>query len=366
MSRRFLTSCAVVFMQALALAAQTAPDASGSAGAVARFGDQVITASQLDQEEGLRAKLVPLRQQEYTLKRQFLEELIFDRLVDRAAREAGLSREAFLKAEVTDKAGPPPDDEVDKVMKAYRSRLDADPEKARQQVVSALARQRQHEQRLELKKRLFREANVEILLEPIRLEPALSGHPSRGGGSDAPVTLVEYSDFQCPYCGRVQSVLNEVMKRYGSKVRHVFKQLPLSMHANAQQAAEASLCAADQGRFWELHNWMFANQDKLDRESLVVQAKALGMDAGAFTTCLDRHVHAGDVERDAEEAKSFGIDGTPGFLVQGRLISGSQPLDAFVQIIDEELERGGEKTSAPRPAPAAGSSPAPAPSPAGG
>jgi predicted DsbA family dithiol-disulfide isomerase len=356
MRARDVLSFVVAVLPAVALAAQ--PQTGGATGgsAVARFADEVITVGQLEQQEDVHSQLMAMRLQEYDVKREALEKMIFDRLVDRAARQAGLSREAYLRAEIDDKAGQPPDEQVEGLIRAYRSRLDPDEAKARQQVISALAEQRRDQQRQELKKRLFRQAHVEILLEPMRFTPVIDGHPVRGGGSDAPITLVEYSDFQCPFCSRVQPVLNEVVARYKGKVRHVFKQLPLpaSMHPDAQRAAEASLCAADQGRFWEMHDWMFSNQRKLDRDSLVAQATTLGMDGAAFKKCLDNGAHAADVERDADEAKSFGIIGAPGFLIQGRFVNGAQPLDTFTEIVDEELERAAkERTAAQTASPSA-------------
>ena len=120
------------------------------------------------------------------------------------------------------------------------------------------------------------------MLEPPRVEAVVPAHSPRRGPDDAPVTIIEYTDFQCPYCVRAQDTLDEVLERYGDQVRHVFKNLPLPMHKDAQMAAEAALCAQAQDRFWVLHDWMFENRNSLDRDTLTAKAGEFGLDAEAF------------------------------------------------------------------------------------
>ena len=188
---------------------------------------------------------------------------------------------------------------------------------------------------------LFVEAGVEILLTPPRVEVAVpKGTPSRGP-VDAPILLVEYTDYQCPFCNRVQPTLTALMERYDGQIRHVFKNLPLPNHPQAKLAGEAALCAQDQGKFWEFHDWLFANQRTMNRESMVTAAAELGTDQEIFTACIDQGTHATRVLNDTTEARSFGITGTPGFLVNGRVLTGAQPIEEFEAIIDEELERRG-------------------------
>jgi protein-disulfide isomerase len=344
---RQILSCSLALVATIACA-QTPPETGSTDDAVARFGDDVVTQSDLDAVEELRLQLIAIKQQEYDAKRQHLDRLIFEKLVDRAAEAAGVSREEYLKTEVTDRISEPTEDQINQVMSAYRARLNPDPEKAREQVVGLLRQQSQQQQTVELQKRLFNEAGVEILLEPLRFDSEVADYnPTRGAGVDAVVTLVEYSDFQCPYCSRVQPALDEIVKRYPGQVRHVFKHLPLPMHGEAKLAAEASLCAEDQGRFWELHDWMFDNPRRINRSTLVARAEAMEMDTAAFTSCLDSKTHADNVQRDMSEANSLGISGTPGFLVNGRMLRGAQPLDAFIKVIDEELQKAGVDPAAP-------------------
>ena len=161
------------------------------------------------------------------------------------------------------------------------------------------------------------------------------------GSADAPVVLIEYTDYQCPYCVRAQPTIAAVLERYGDSVVHVFKNLPLPMHAQAKLAAEAALCAGDQGKFWEMHDWLFSNKDNISHDTLAAQAEALSLDVPIFTTCVNDGTHRQQVDDDMKEANSFGIRGTPGFVINGRVLSGAQPLDQFIAVIDDELRRKG-------------------------
>ena len=248
----------------------------------------------------------------------------------------------YTEQQVNAKVGEPAEAEIQQVLAQYRARLNPDDAKAREQVVGYLKQQQQAKLSTDLKERLFKEANVEILLEPMRFEAKVAAdHPVRGGGPKAPVTVIEYTDFQCPFCGRVQPTLTQIAERYGDSVRHVFKQLPLPMHPQARLGAEASLCANAQGKFWEMHDWLFANKDKIARDALIAEATALGMNAETFTACLDNNTFGARVDEDMSEARSFGITGTPGFLINGIAIRGAMPVEEFTRVIDSELKRQG-------------------------
>jgi len=338
--RRHLILGSILLVATAACAQQPAEVKTGDAGVVARFADQVITATEL--EDAVKPQLLSLRQQEYESKRQQLDQTIFQRLAERAATAAGLTTAQYMEQQVAAGVGEPTEEEIQKVLAQYRSRLNPDDAKAREQVVGYLKQQQQAKLNTELKERLFREANVEILLEPMRFDAKVAAdHPARGGAPDAPVVLIEYTDFQCPFCGRVQPTLTQIMDRYGKSVRHVFKQLPLPMHPQARLGAEASLCAGAQGKFWEMHDWLFANKDKIARDTLITQATALGMDADKFTVCVDTNAFGARIDEDMTEARSFGITGTPGFLVNGIAIRGAMPFEEFVRVIDGELQRKG-------------------------
>ena len=307
--------------------------------AVAKFGDEVITASEL--ETLASSSLVALRQQIYDTQVSKLEGEIYQRLVQQAAAAEEMSEGDYLRKRIDEMVGEPDEGEIVKLMSQYRTQLAEDDVQARAQIVQALTQREKQQRSQELRQVLFAEAGVEILIEPPRVEVAVAdGTPARGP-ADAPIVMIEYTDFQCPFCTRVQPTLDALMKRYDGQIRHVFKNLPLPMHAEAQLAGAASLCAQDQGKFWEYHDWLFANQRKLSRDSMVAQAGELGMDVEAFTGCIDKGAYLTVVRADMAEANSFGITGTPGFLINGRVLTGAQPIEKFEAIIDRELERKG-------------------------
>jgi protein-disulfide isomerase len=163
------------------------------------------------------------------------------------------------------------------------------------------------------------------------------GFPAKGP-AEAAVTIVEFSDFQCPYCSRVLPTLDRIQQSYGDKVRLVFRQFPLrSIHPQAQKAAEASLCAHDQQKFWEMHDAMFGDAKQLGIDQLKAKAASLGLDTEAFNECLDSSRHAEQVQGDVVAGSQAGVTGTPAMFVNGRFLSGAQPYEAIAKLIDEEL-----------------------------
>ena len=159
------------------------------------------------------------------------------------------------------------------------------------------------------------------------------------GPADAPVTMVTFSDFQCPACARSYPTVKRIMDQYKGKIRLVFKDFPLSIHPLAPKAAEAAACANDQGKFWEMHDAMFENQQKLAVADLKLAASVLGLDTAKFGTCLDSGAKTADWQADMEAGRKYGVMSTPSFFINGRLINGAAPYPAFAQIIDEELQR---------------------------
>jgi protein-disulfide isomerase len=160
--------------------------------------------------------------------------------------------------------------------------------------------------------------------------------PSRGP-QDAKVTIIEFDDFQCPFCNKVQPTIIKVLEKYPNDVRLVFKQHPLPFHKDAQLAAEASLAAGEQGKFWEMHDMLFENQKKLKEDNLLEYAQELGLDTEQFKASLADHKYKPQVDREAQQAVQIGATGTPAFFINGIYLSGAKPLDSFVKVIDDEL-----------------------------
>jgi len=163
------------------------------------------------------------------------------------------------------------------------------------------------------------------------------------GPKNAPITVVLFSDFQCPFCGRVEPVLAELEKAYPGKVRVAWKNFPLSFHNNAKAAAEAALAAHEQGKFWQMHDILFKNQQALAAADLEKYAKDIGLDMGKFKAAMESHKFAAQVDAETKQASELGVSGTPAAFVNGHLVSGAQPIDAFKKIVDAELKGGGKR-----------------------
>jgi protein-disulfide isomerase len=279
---------------------------------------------------------------------QFLEnnmkQLVQDRLMEAEAKAKGVSKEQLMTDSA--KTAAVTDQDVDKFYEENKAQIP--PTTTKEQVTPRikqyLEQQRQAEARQAFMKSLEDKHKTSYLLEPIRNEIASAGYPAKGP-ANAPVTIVEFSDFQCPFCSRVVPTLEEVRTKYGDKVRLVFRQFPLSMHPNAAKAAEASLCANDQGKFWEMHDAMFKDQAGLAVDGLKAKATALGLKAEAFNSCLDTGKYAAKVQEDIQAGSQAGVTGTPAMFINGRLISGAVPIDQLTSVIDEELKRGGSGSS---------------------
>ena len=153
------------------------------------------------------------------------------------------------------------------------------------------------------------------------------------------MTIVEFSDFQCPFCVRARPTVNKVREVYGEKVRFAFRHFPLAFHEQAQKAGEAAACAGDQDKFWEMHDRLWKSPGRLQPSDLKEHAAALGLDPEAFGRCLDSGRHASVVTEDAAEGSRLGVSGTPAFFINGRPLVGAQPFEAFAEVIDEELAR---------------------------
>ncbi|MEM4264004.1 MAG: DsbA family protein [Candidatus Woesearchaeota archaeon] len=161
------------------------------------------------------------------------------------------------------------------------------------------------------------------------------------GKKDAPVTIVVYDDFQCPFCARFETqTWPELKKTYvdTGKVKFYFKHFPLGFHPNAKPASEATECAGEQGKFWKMHDKIFANQGELSEENLKKWAEELGLDTTKFNECFDSHKYSARVEKDIQEGQSIGVQGTPSFVIQDELLVGAQPFSAFKEVIDKKLK----------------------------
>lgn len=311
---------------------------------VAKIGNTTITNK--DVNEIAKGELGKLEQQyqeqSYQLKRQAIDTLVAKRLVEEKAKASGKSAEDYLKAELTDKIPAPTDEEIKAIYdQAKAGGKELPPfDQVKDQIAGYLKQQKTQAATQSFYDKLKADAKVEILLapyQPPRVEVDAKG-PARGPAK-AQITIVEFSDYECPYCSRGEEVIGEVLKAYPEKVRVVFRDFPLPMHTNAPKAAEAAHCADDQGKFWEMHDKLFANQKSLAVADLKEYAKALNLDMAKFINCLDSGQKAKVVTENHKAGTDLGISGTPAFFVNGILLSGAQPLQAFKELIDAELAK---------------------------
>lgn len=305
---------------------------------LAEVNGEVITAGDLDQALG--ARLRQLEEQMYDLKRRELDTLIAERLLAQEAARRGTSVGTMLDAEVTSKVGLVTEQEIEAFYQTNKARLRGEETALRPQIRAYLQQQKLAAQRERFVESLRSQAKVLVRLQPppvVRLDVPISGAPIRGA-ANAPVTLVEFSDFHCPFCKQVLPTLTQLLARYPGKVRLVFRDFPIdSLHPQARRAAEAARCAQDQGKFWEYHDLLFANAPQASPEELGRFAQQVGLDLAKFEPCLSGGLHRAAVQRDIDEGTRLGVDGTPAFFINGRPLSGAQPLEAFVQVIEEEV-----------------------------
>ena len=339
MDRRSLRVAIVVWVLTAAGITAAAAQAADKPQPLAEVNGEAISAEEVD--KALRPQLSKLEEVIYNLKRQRVEALIRDRLLAQEAKRRGIPVQALLDAEVTSKVGLVTEQEVEQFYQANKSRITGDEAQAREQIRSRLQGQKLAAKREELINSLRSKAKVVVHLEAppaSRAEVGVDGAPARGSAK-APVTIVEFSDFLCPFCKRAQSTLSEVAAKYGDEVRFVFRDFPVEqLHPGARKAAEAARCAGDQGKFWPYHDVLF-EKAKGTPDDLKAYARQVGLDAATFENCLTSAKHAGTVQKDLEEGARLGINGTPTFFVNGRMIVGAQPLEAFVQVIEDELSR---------------------------
>ncbi len=299
-------------------------------------------------EAVIEPQLLELRQREDQLRRGGLDDLIAQALLERAASARGVGIEEFTRTEIIEKSQVSPA-EARAFYEANRARFGTSSEaEAIQQIVEGLGGQRQRELVAALARELRSTYPVEVLLEPFRMAVETGPGPVRGH-PDAPVTIVEFSDFQCPYCVRARPTVNRVQEVYGDQVRFAFRHFPLAFHDQAQKAGEAAACAGDQNKFWEMHDRLWESPGQLQPAALKEHALALGLDGETFGQCLDSGRHASVVEEDAAAGSQLGVSGTPAFFINGRPLIGAQPFEAFALLIDEELARAA-RASADGPA----------------
>jgi len=317
-----------------------APKAQAASEILAEVDGVAIAAEEV--EKPLASQLSKLEEQIYNLKLQRLEALINDRLLAKEAAKRTLTVPALLDAEVTAKVGLITEQEIQKFYQDNKAQIKGEQAEVREQIRAYLQNQRLAAKREEFLISLRAQAKVVVHLKapPIqRIEVSVQGAPFKGG-EKAAVTIVEFSDFHCPFCRQVVSTLAQLESRYGEKIKLVFRDFPIeSLHPGAPKAHEAARCANEQGKFWPYHDKLFASPPSSSPEVFKGLAREIRLDAGTFETCLSSGKYQAAIKEDIAEGNRIGVSGTPAFFINGRQISGAQPLEAFTRLIDDELAR---------------------------
>jgi protein-disulfide isomerase len=284
----------------------------------------------------VQAQLIKLRNQEYELKKKVLDSLIEQKLLQAAARKKATTPEKLLQQEVDAKVAEPTEGELRAYYLGQKGNRPFD--EIKDQLLSGLKQARIQEARQDYLKQLRKDADVKVLLAPPKVQVGYDRDRLRGSPK-APVVIVEFADYQCPYCRRVEATLKDLLSKYGDRVSLAYRDFPLAqIHSQADSAAEASRCAGEQGKFWEYHDQLFSSS-KLERPALLEYAHNLKLDEKRFDSCLASGKFQADIQRDLQEGTQAGVSGTPGFFINGVPLSGAQPMEAFVRVIEEELAR---------------------------
>jgi protein-disulfide isomerase len=308
---------------------------------VATVGGSEITLAEVDDKalEQQAPAGVKLSQALYDARRDALDTIIANRLLDAAAKAQGLDRSALIEKEITSKVSAVTEPEIAAWYKANQNRVQGAPlDQVRQPIRAYLTQERMADVREAYLDTLRAKTPIRTMLEPPRQKIATGNSPAKGS-ANAPIELIEFSDFQCPFCLRADPTVQQVLKTYGDRIRFVYRHYPLPNHPNARPAAEAAACANEQGKFWPYHDRLFANPSKLSDADLKQAAAELGLNTSQFNTCVDTHKLKPLVDADVRDGEQAGVNGTPAFFINGRAISGAQPYDVFKKIIDEELSR---------------------------
>jgi protein-disulfide isomerase len=269
----------------------------------------------------------------YNVRSRALREMLDALIIEKAASAANLSPEDYLTQQI-EAQGEVPEEEIAAFYDEHIDQMGGLPlDEMRDRIGTFMKQQRTGTIVSDLRD----EATTEILLEPARVEVEAIG-PSKGP-DDAVVTIVEFSDFQCPYCGRVVTTIDQVLAKYPTQVRFVYRNLPLSIHPRAQAAAEAAACADNQGNFWDYHDLIFANRSADSDEDFELHASELGLDMQAFRQCVQNRDTQQIVEVDIAAAESLRISGTPSFVINGIPLHGVRSVEAFSEVIDAEIAR---------------------------
>jgi protein-disulfide isomerase len=339
----FATALSLVVIGACTDQAKAKPNfvhkESSKPGVVAKIGDEEITEDTLIGDDKL--DFFEIKKREYDLKMERLNKLLVEKLVGAEAKKANMSLDDFISKKITKGEIKISDSDYKKfVAEKHIPESQINPQ-IQERIKSYLQTMKKQDLVTAYVAKLTNGKPVEVYFNKPKMQVDVEvGQAPIYGNKDASVTVVEFSDFQCPFCSRAAETVTLLKKKYGSKVKLAFRHFPLPMHHDAKPAAEASMCMNDQStdKFWKFHDLAFKNQTNLDKASLDKYAKEAGADMKKFDECVTAKKFAEYVQSDVAYGEKIGVKSTPTFFVNGQLVSGAVPIEQFSEIIDEALE----------------------------
>lgn len=307
---------------------------------VAKVGGKDITEEELVGEDKLA--YMDIKKREYEFKIGQIKKLLVERLIGEEAKKAGLNLNEYIKKNILKGEIKISDSEFKKFVADKKIPEGQINDQLKQRILGFLKEQKNDDIIDAYIAKITKANPVEVYFSKPKMSIDIAvGDSVSWGNKDAKVTVVEFSDFQCPFCSRGANSVDEMKKKYKGKIRVVFKHFPLPMHPDAKPASEASLCVNEQGgsdKFWKYHDMLFKNQDKLDSASLEKYAKDVGVNVDKFKECFNSKKFAAAVEADMQYGEKIGVRSTPTFFINGQLVSGAVPFEQFAELIDEGLK----------------------------
>jgi protein-disulfide isomerase len=313
-----------------------APEEGAAGTVIAKINGQPITDEDVRKVAG--AKLSQAEMELYEARKEGIDQIIDDKLLEAEASRQGTAKDQLLKKNVYDKIQIS-DKEIEKFYNEKKGQMQGKKlDEVKGNIRGFLFREKYQNLYGDFMKGLKKKADIAILIKAPKVEVPVGDSPSIGP-KDAPVTVVEFTDYQCPFCGRARPTINQVLETYKGKVRYVLRDFPLSFHKDAMKAHEAFHCAGEQGKYWEMNKKLWDNQKAIKVDDLKKYAQEIKLNTSKFNECLDSGKYTDKVKQSQEDGEKVGVSGTPAFFVNGRMISGARPFESFKEIIDDELEQ---------------------------
>lgn len=316
-------------------AAQPAAVTTSTGDILARVNGENITTDDVKKVSG--SKLAQAEMELYDVRKDGIDQIIDDKILSAEATAQNVSKDDLMKKNVNDKIKVE-DKEVEKFYNEKKDQMQGKKlDEVKPNIKSYLFREKFQKAYGEYVGGLRKKAKIEMLIKAPKVEVAEGEDNPSIGPKDAPVKIIEFTDYQCPFCGRARPTINQILDAYKGKVRYTLRDFPLSFHQDSVKAHEAAHCAGEQGKYWDLNHILFSNQQAIKVDDLKKYAGQIKLNQKKFDECLDSGKFTGKVNANQAYGETVGVSGTPAFFINGRMVSGARPFENFKSIIDDEL-----------------------------